>query len=124
MIIINMSIEKKTEVSPEELFNEILLELSKRDKVRFHVNLKNWHRAYYDAKLKYPESMKGFEGLFREEPYFHEITECFHEFVEAHHLSRIIPDGDCLINDPERMRFNFPPHEKVQEIARYICDRI
>jgi len=119
-----MPIEQKTEISPEELFNEVLLELYDRDRVRFHVNLKKWHKAFHEAKSRYPESMRSFEAFFKEWPYIHAVTECFHEFVQTRHLSRIIPDDDYIINDPERMRKNWNPNTQVQEIARYICDRI
>ena len=118
------TIEQTAKVSPEQLFNEVLLELYDRDRVRFHVNLKKWHKAFYDAKSRYPQPMEDFEELFMEWPYIHAITECFHEFVQAHHLSRIIPDDDFIINNPENMRNNWNPNSKILEIARYICDRI
>ena len=65
---------KTSKVSPEEVFNSVLLELHDHGKDRFHPDLKKWHKAFYDAISEYPVEMNDFETLVREWPYIHSIT--------------------------------------------------
>jgi hypothetical protein len=111
-------------VSSVEVFNEVLLELYGRGKDRFKYDMINWHKVFYTAKQEFPETMKSFDVLKRTNPYLHDIQECFHWFMMAGHLSQIVPDGDYLINKPERLESTFDRKPEVQEVARYICDRL
>lgn len=124
----SINLEKEIKILPEELFSAVLLEIRERKNSNiFKFIPKIWHRAFYEAKRKFPRWMAGFSGLFREGPYIHEITECFHEFIQDEQLSEITPTIhyiDYLIRNPQRLESGFKVTPAIQKVAKYICNKI
>jgi|SRR5271157_1445770 len=117
-----MPIDQKVEISPEELFSGVLLEIQKKG-TTFHPHMKKWHQAFFDAKSENPGPMEDFGVLAGDGICVYTLAECFDEFIEKGYLSRD-SEGNYSIKNPKGMRDAFPISPKVQKIAKYICDRV
>jgi hypothetical protein len=130
----NESIESK--IKPEEVFEEILIELNKRNNRGFFykifhkgsdegypLRLSKLYKAVWEAKGKYPKVMQGFrlEGS-EDEPFSYEVGECVLEFRQDGYLKFVSDRGNVLTKKGKDLGRLFERKPEIKEAAKYICD--
>jgi len=123
----NEKMKSTEEISHLDLFYAIQNELNKRGKKKFEVDMVKWHKAYFDAKLEFPEVMEHFDARFSIVPYVQELADGIHDSLHAGHLSMVSYYPKLLVKT-EKIE-GIEKHlsgvnSNTEEIAKYICDLV
>ncbi len=112
------TLDKK--ILPSDILQAVLYEQKRRDLNEFNFNPIKIHKAFYDAYKEFPEVMQCYEFTKVNNP--HSIT--LDHMFSWHHNTGIISmqlDHKIKILDSSKLD---EPSEELEEVAKYICDRI
>ena len=107
-------------ILPSDILQAVLYEQQRRGLIEFDFGPIKIHKAFYDASKEFPEIMQHYDFTKVTNPY----SATLDEMIRWHRRIGIISvqlDDKIKIIDSSNLD---EPSEKLQEVARYICDRI
>jgi hypothetical protein len=107
---------------PEHVYGGVLFELSKKEQplINKFFLANEQEQAFHLAKQKrrFRDVMKGFSTHSG----FHELTECFHEFVLDEYITWL-DGGKYFIHKQEKLQ-EYSLDKKTRRVARFIIRKI
>lgn len=107
-------------IPASDILQAVLYEKVRRNSTEFDFNPIKIHKAFYDAFHQFPEIMQNYEFTKVNNPY----SVTLDNMLRWHHLTGIISmqlDDKIKILDSSKLD---EPSEELQEVAKYICNRI
>jgi len=107
----------KTSLSPNKIFEALLLEHKKRGRETLTSSRRKLHRAFYDVQREFSEEMREFEFLLRTHPYSPTLDIIIRDYRQAKIIA--IPDepGEIMIRNLDSLQ---NPSEEATHIAKII----